>query len=177
VGYLRGLFWIWDQIIMGSSVRTTLEIALASLLISAAIAGAALAQGSAGGSIGNDEKSLSGSRQAPRSVEPEKPARRSKPEAARKSGGGGSGVSKFDGVWLVTAVGCGSTTTSTVVVSGGRVSGGGATGTINASGVGHSVGIYDGVTVTGTSFTSGNRGTGTFRASTGCTGTVTSIRQ
>jgi hypothetical protein len=110
-------------------------------------------------------------------VEPEKPARRSKPEAARKSGGGGSGVSKFDGVWLVTAVGCGTTTTSTVVVSGGRVSGGGATGTINANGVGHSVGIYDGVTVTGTSFTSGNRGTGTFRASTGCTGTVTSIKQ
>jgi hypothetical protein len=163
---------------MESSIRTTLRITLASLLISAATANAALAQsGSAGGSIGNDEKSLSGSRQAPRSVEPEKPARRSKPDAARKSGGGGSGVSKFDGVWLVTAVGCGTTTTSTVVVSGGRVSGGGATGTINASGVGHSVGIYDGVTVTGTSFTSGNRGTGTFRASTGCTGTVTSIRQ
>jgi hypothetical protein len=110
-------------------------------------------------------------------VEPEKPARRSKPEAARRSRGGASGVSKFDGVWLVTAVGCGTTTTSTVVVSGGSVSGGGATGTINANGVGHSVGIYDGVTVTGTSFTSGNRGTGTFRASTGCTGTVTSIKQ
>ena len=171
---------------MKSSTQTTLEIALVSLLISAVMASSALAQsGSAGGSIGNDEKSLSGSRQAPRSVEPEKPARRSKPEAeeprrssSRKSGGGGSGgVSKFDGVWVVTAVGCGSTTTSTVVVSGGRVSGGGATGTISANGVGHSVGIYDGVTVTGTSFTSGRHGTGTFRASTGCTGTVTSVKQ
>ena len=171
---------------MESSAQTTLGITLVSLLISAVMASSALAQsGSAGGSIGNDEKSLSGSRQAPRSVEPEKPARRSKPEAeeprrssSRKSGGGGSGgVSKFDGVWVVTAVGCGSTTTSTVVVSGGRVSGGGATGTISANGVGHSVGIYDGVTVTGTSLTSGRRGTGTFRASTGCTGTVTSIKQ
>ena len=37
--------------------------------------------GSAGGSIGNDEKSLSGSRASPRAAEPEKPARRSKPEA------------------------------------------------------------------------------------------------
>jgi hypothetical protein len=36
----------------------------------------ALAQsGSAGGNIGNDDKSLSGSRQPPRSVEPERPAR------------------------------------------------------------------------------------------------------
>src|SRR3954447_16804195 len=97
------------------------------------MASAALAQsGSAGGSISNDEKSLSGLRQAPRTAEPEKPARRSKPEAARKSGGGGSGVSKFDGVWLVTAVGCGTTTTSTVVVSGGSVSGGGGTRTNKA---------------------------------------------
>ena len=90
---------------MESSVQTTLGITLVSLLISAAIASDALAQsGSAGGSIGNDEKSLSGSRQAPRPVEPEKPARSSKPEAARKSGGGGDGGrGKFDGVWVVTA--------------------------------------------------------------------------
>jgi hypothetical protein len=43
--------------------------------------GLALAQsGSASGSIGNDEKSLSGSREAPRAVESSKPARRAKPE-------------------------------------------------------------------------------------------------
>src|SRR6478735_9068815 len=125
---------------MKHAAERSIKIALLFLLISAAFgSAAALAQsGSAGGSIGNDEKSLSGSRQAPRTVEPEKPARRSKPEAeepqrssSRKNGGGGSGVSKFDGVWVVTAVGCGTTTTSTVVVSGGRVSGGGATGTIS----------------------------------------------
>jgi len=168
---------------MESSAQTTLGITLVSLLISAVMASSALAQsGSAGGSIGNDEKSLSGSRQAPRSVEPEKPARRGKPEAeeprrssSRKSGGGGSG--KFDGAWVVTAVGCGSTTTSTVVVSGGRFSDGVASGTISPNGVSHSVGIYNGVTVTGTSRTSGNRGTGTFRTSDGCTGTLTSTKQ
>ena len=164
---------------MESSVQTTLALTLASLLISAAIASSALAQsGSAGGSIGNEEKSLSGSRQAPRSVEPEKPARRSKSEAARKSGGGADGGrGKFDGVWVVTAAGCGSTTTSTVVVTGGRFSDGVASGTISANGVSHSVGIYNGVTVTGTSRTSGNRGFGTFRTSDGCTGTLTSTKR
>jgi hypothetical protein len=122
--YLHGL-WILDQIIMESSVQTTLGITLVSLLISAAIASAALAQsGSAGGSIGNDEKSLS-------------------------------------------------TTTSTVVVTGGRFSDGVASGTISPNGVSHSVGIYNG----GTSRTSGNRGSGTFRTSDGCTGTLTSTKR
>ena len=164
---------------MESSVQTTIGITLVLLLISAAIASAALAQsGSAGGSIGNDEKSLSGSRQGPSSVEPEKPARRSKSEAAPKSGDSGDGGrGKFDGVWVVTAAGCGSTTTSTVVVTGGRFSDGVASGTISANGVSHSVGIYNGVTVTGTSRTSGNRGFGTFRTSDGCTGTLTSTKR
>src|ERR1700683_1803998 len=67
--------------------------------------GAAFAQsGSAGGSIGNDEKSLSGTR----SAEPERPARRSKPaaeeprrSAPRRSGGvGGGGGGNFDGAWV-----------------------------------------------------------------------------
>ena len=58
---------------MRSSIQRTIGITLVSLLVSAAVASAALAQsGSAGGSIGNDEKSLSGSREAPRSVEPSK---------------------------------------------------------------------------------------------------------
>jgi hypothetical protein len=40
---------------------------------------------SAGGSIGNDEKSLSGPREKPRAVEPSKPARRAKPEAEKRA--------------------------------------------------------------------------------------------
>ena len=119
---------------MESSVQRSIGIALVSLLISAAVASAALAQsGSAGGSIGNDEKSLSGSREAPRAVEPSKPARRAKPEAdeprraSRKSSGGageGGGGGNFDGSWVAVAVGtpCGSST-ERFVISGGRISG------------------------------------------------------
>jgi hypothetical protein len=87
--------------------------------------GTAFAQsGSAGGSIGNDEKSLSGTR----SAEPERPARRSKPEAQeprraaprRSSGGGGGGGGNFDGAWVANSVGtpCGSATQAIVVTSG-----------------------------------------------------------
>jgi hypothetical protein len=88
---------------MKYSAQYSIGIGLPSLLLSVAISGAAVAQsGSAGGSIGNDEKSLSGSREAPRAVEPSKPARRAKSEsdtprrASRKSGSEGGG-SNFDG--------------------------------------------------------------------------------
>jgi hypothetical protein len=93
---------------------------------------AAMAQsGSAGGSIGNEEKSLSGSREAPRAVEPSKPTRRAKPEsdeprrASRKSGGeGAGGGGNFDGTWVSVALGspCGSAT-ERFVISGGTISG------------------------------------------------------
>jgi hypothetical protein len=86
--------------------------------------------GSAGGSIGNDEKSLSGSRETPRATEPSKPARRSKTEteapsrASRKSGGGGNGGGNIDGAWVLTSVGtpCGSSS-DTVVISSGKMVG------------------------------------------------------
>jgi hypothetical protein len=166
---------------MRNAVRGSIWIGLFSLLISMAFGpGLARAQGSAGGSIGNDEKSLSGSRE-PRSVET--PTRRRKPEpeaaeprrAARKSGGGGT--SNFDGVWVVTAVGCGGTNTSTVVVTSGRLIFEGGSGTINAAGVSHSVGNYDGITVTSTGRSSGRSGYGTFTRSDGCSGTLTSTKQ
>jgi len=53
---------------MRDAVRGSTGIALLSLFVSVASGGGvALAQsGSAGGSIGNDEKSLSGSRETPR---------------------------------------------------------------------------------------------------------------
>jgi len=173
---------------MQNNLRRTIKTALLCVSFIAALGtGTAFAQGSAGGSVGNDEKSLSGSREAPRSVE--KPARRSKPKpeadeprrAARRSGGGGGGggggASQFDGVWSVTASGCGGTTTSTAVVSSGRITFEGGSGTINAAGVSHGVGVYNGVTVTSTGRTTGRTGYGTFRTSDGCTGTLTSVKQ
>src|SRR3981081_3877946 len=95
---------------MQNAIRRRIKIALLTAALAGAIApGPVLAQsGSAGGSIGNDEKSLPGTR----SAEPERPARRSKPEAeeprrstSRKSGGGGGGGGNFDGAWVVNSVG------------------------------------------------------------------------
>jgi hypothetical protein len=86
----------------------------------------AFAQGSAGGVIGYDDKSLSGSRPEPLSVEPDLSTHHGKPQDSEprrttsRSGGGGS----FDGAWVVVSVGCGGSTTGAVVVSSGRIIGG-----------------------------------------------------
>jgi hypothetical protein len=108
---------------MKNRFQHVISIGASTVLLSAAFGpGLARAQsGSAGGSIGNDEKSLSGSREAPRAVESPKPARRAKPEsdeprrASRRSGGEGSGAGgggNFDGTWVAVATGtpCGSST-------------------------------------------------------------------
>src|SRR4051794_16150186 len=103
---------------MQNALHRSIRIGLLSMLAAAAFGPVvAFAQGSAGGSIGNDEKSLSGSREAPRSAEPARRSR-SKPEAAEprraaRTGGGSSG--NFDGAWMVTSIGCGGTTTGAVM--------------------------------------------------------------
>jgi hypothetical protein len=139
----------------------------------------AFAQGSAGGSIGNDEKSLSGTREAPRSVEA--PARRSRSEpteprrAAPRSSEGGGG--NFDGAWVVNSVGCGSTTRGAVVVTSGRVIGEGVTGTISPSGAVRTTGNFNGIVVTSSGHVSSRSGSGSFRQSNGCGGTWTASKQ
>jgi hypothetical protein len=166
---------------MPNASRRRIKIALLCMSFIVAIgAGAVFAQsGSAGGSIGNDEKSLSGSREAPRSVDTARPARRSKPEAeeprraARKSGGGGGGGGgNFDGAWVVNSVGtpCGSSTTAIVVTSG-KIIGDGLSGTVSPSGAASSVGNYGSITVISSGHFSSRSGSGTFRRSDGCTGT------
>jgi hypothetical protein len=134
--------------------------------------------GSTGGSIGNDDKSLSGSR----SAEPERPARRSKPDAdePRRSGSqGGGGGSSFDGAWIVVSTGttCPGTSTTAVIVSSGKIIGEGLRGTISPSGAAQSVGHYNGVTVVSSGHASGRSGSGTFRGSDGCSGRWTSTKQ
>lgn len=138
--------------------------------------------GSAGGSIGNDEKSLSGSR-SDRSAEPAAPARRSKPAAneprssSRRSGGGGGGGG-FDGAWVVTSIGCGGSTSGAVVVSSGKVIGQGVTGTVSSSGAVSTFGHGDGgVTFTGSGRLGARSGSGTWRRSDGCGGTWSSAKQ
>ena len=170
--------------IMPNVFQHQLRFALLATVISIAIGStAALAQsGSAGGSIGNDEKSLSGSREQPRSVET--PARRSKPEAdeprraSRKSGGGGGGgAGSFDGAWVVNSIGCGGTSTGAVVVTSGRIIGEGVTGTVSPNGAARSVGNYNGITIISSGHVSGRSGSGTFKRSDGCGGTWTSSKQ
>jgi hypothetical protein len=167
---------------MQKMIRHGIGLALFALLAFAAIANVALAQsGSAGGSIGNDEKSLSGSR----SAEPAAPARRSKPDAneprrstSRRSGGGGD-AGNFDGAWVVVSVGttCSGSSTTAVIVSSGKIIGEGLTGTVNPSGFASSVGNYNGITVISSGHVSGRSGSGTFKRSDGCVGRWTSSKQ
>ncbi|WP_445221843.1 hypothetical protein ACKWRH_19060 [Bradyrhizobium sp. Pa8] len=162
-------------------VRT---IALASLLNLALASSSAFSQsGSAGGSIGNDEKSLSGSRQdsSGRSAEPAAPSRRSKPateerSSPRRSGGGGGGGG-FDGAWAVISIGCGGSTSGAVVVSSGKIIGEGVRGTVSPSGSVSTSGQGQGVTFTSTGRLSGRAGSGTWRRSDGCGGTWSSAKQ
>ena len=175
---------------MQNAVQRSVRIALFSLLLSVAFGtSVSFAQsGSAGGSIGNDEKSLSGSRATPRAVETEKPARRSKPRAepgeprraSRKSGGGGAGGgNNFDGAWIVTGVGvtCQGTSSNAVVVTSGKIIGQTARGTVSPSGVVYGTSSGNGLTMITTGRLSGRSGGGTFRQSDGCTGTWTASKQ
>src|SRR3954454_19821765 len=151
-------------------------IALAFFLSATIAPPSAVAQsGSAGGSIGNDEKSLSGSR-SDRSAEPAPSARRSKPaeeprSSSRRGGGGGGGGGSFDGAWMVVSVGCGGTTSGAVVVSSGKVIGQGVSGTVGPSGAVSTFGQGEGVTYTGAGRLGARSGSGTFRRSDGCGGT------
>lgn len=167
---------------MQNIIRRRINFTLLTVSLAIGIgAGNALAQsGSAGGNIGNDEKSLSGTR----SAEPERPSRRSKPEAEeprrsapRRSGGSGGGGGNFDGAWAVVSVGCGGTSTSAVVVTSGRIIGEGVSGTVGANGSAHSVGNYNGITIISSGRVSGRSGTGTFKRSDGCVGSWTSVKQ
>jgi hypothetical protein len=167
---------------MQNAIRRCLM--LASLVIAIG-PGLALAQsGSSGGSIGNDDKSLSGSREAPRSVESERPARRSKPEAEeprrtdRKSGGGGAG--NFDGGWNFIGVGtnCQGSGSVAAIISGGRVVGQGVSGGVSPNGAYRAVAVgSDGVSLTATGRLSGNGGSGTYIRSDGCAGRWTASKQ
>jgi len=168
---------------MEYTARRPIRIGFLSLVLSVGMTGAALAQsGSAGGSIGNDEKSLSGSREKPRAVESSKPARRAKPEsdeprrASQKSGGGGGG--NFDGSWVAVAVGtpCGSST-ERFVISGGSLSGELSSGSVSPNGATRSGGSVQGLSWTSSGRFSGRGGSGSFVRSDGCTGRWTASKQ
>lgn len=142
------------------------------------------AQGSAGGSIGNDDKAVSGSRPEPRTVE--KPSRRSRSDddeprrSSRKPGGGGGGGGSFDGAWVVNAVGvtCSGTSSNAVVVTSGRIIGNNVTsGRVSPNGSVYATGGSSGLTNVTTGRLSGRSGSGTFVQSDGCKGRWTASKQ
>ena len=164
---------------MQNAVRHS--IALLALLIPLACGSSAshAQSGSAGGSIGNDDKSLSGSRAG----ESSRPARRSQGEAdeprrtSRKGGGGGG--NNFDGAWIVSSVGvtCQGTSSNAVVVTSGKIIGQSARGTVSPDGRVYGTSTGNGLTVITTGRLSGRSGGGTFRQSDGCTGRWTASKQ
>ena len=147
--------------------------------LSIAIPAVAIAQGATGGSLGNDNKSLSGARDEPRATTPMRRERAERREAPRReprrSGGGG-----FDGAWIVTAVGltCSGSSRNAVIVTSGRIMGNNVTsGTVSASGAVNATGGSNGLTNVTTGRLSGRGGGGTFRQSDGCTGRWTASKQ
>jgi hypothetical protein len=168
---------------MRDVVRHSTLVALLALFVSVASGGVLAQSGSIGGSLGNDEKSLSGSREPP--PPPEASARRSKSEAeephgaARKSGGGGSGGNSFDGAWIVSSVGvtCSGTSSNAVVVTSGKIIGQSARGTVSPDGRVYGTSTGNGIRVITVGRLSGRTGGGTFRQSDGCTGRWTAAKQ
>jgi hypothetical protein len=168
---------------MRDVVRHSTLVALLALSVSVASGGVLAQSGSIGGSLGNDEKSLSGSREPP--PPPEASARRSKSEAeeprgaARKGGGGGSGVNSFDGAWIVSSVGvtCSGTSSNAVVVTSGKIIGQSARGTVSPDGRVYGTSTGNGIRVITVGRLSGRTGGGTFRQSDGCTGRWTAAKQ
>lgn len=169
---------------MYNSVSSLIKIALLSACLAILYSPSlTLAQGSAGGSIGNDDKAVSGSRPA-RNVEPSRPAQRSRPAAeprrsSRRSGGGGSG-GNFDGAWSISSrgtYGCSDTFREVIVVTSGKMVGNYGGGTVSANGSLNGSGNYNGIGVTSQGRFSGRGGSGTFTRSDGCTGRWTASKQ
>lgn len=131
------------------------------------------AQGSIGGTIGNTEKSVSGTQDA----EPERPARRSKPApGARQTPAPGDNVAKFDGTWTFVATGCGAGMRQGAI-SGGRISIGNGGGQVSASGAMRvSFTTVSGVTQVAVGRLSGVTGTGTYSRPNGCAGSWTATK-
>ena len=178
--------FVGSQPNMPSVFRYVVKAALLSAtLATVPLPGMARAQsGSAGGSIGNDEKSLSGSREAPRAIEPSTPARRSKPaaeeprRASRKSAAGGNGGGNFDGAWAVASFGtpCGSAA-ETVVITSGRIVGPYSSGQVSPNGPATSFGGAGGITWNSSGHFSARSASGSFRRSDGCIGSWKAAKQ
>jgi hypothetical protein len=141
-------------------------------------AASALAQGSTGGSIGKQDKSISGDQDSgsSRSTSRERP---SKSERSKSRSGGGGGGGNFDGMWNGASFGrtCSDKTAGVVAISGGKMAGDGFSGTVTGGGSVSGVWAGSGLTATVSGRISGRSGSGSFRRSDGCVGTWTLVKQ
>ncbi len=168
---------------MSLYLRFSVGIALISMLAGFSGGLAHAQSGSGGGSISNDNKSLSGSRDAS-PAESSKPARRNSDSdeprrASRKGDGGGGGGNPFDGAWMVYGKGvtCEGSSSNAIIVTSGKIIGQTARGTVSPSGQVNGHANSGGLTIITTGRLSGRSGGGTFRQSDGCSGTWTASKQ
>ena len=165
---------------MQNAIRHGFGVSLLCVSLALVIGPAtALAQsGSAGGSIGNNEKSLSGSRSEP-SSDREVPTPRSR-EAEEPRGSGDAGLRNFDGTWAYTGVGtnCRGSGSGFLVISDGLVSSKNrGIGRVYPDGTYRSASVSDdGVALTATGKMSGNSGSGSYKRADGCNGRWTARR-
>jgi hypothetical protein len=134
--------------------------------------------GGTGGTIGQQEKSISGGDVSAPPARREHGDDRGRSRPARSSGSRGGGGGNYDGAWAVVSVGqpCGSGTT-VVVITGGKIIGNGLTGRVGSNGSAHSVWQGGGITSTASGRLSGHSGSGSFRRSDGCVGRWTAMKQ
>jgi len=165
-----------DMIDTGRTAWTGVVVAASLLLASQALA----QSGSVGGSIGKEDKSVSGSAPAVRNVPAAAPsqaaprarsANRSNSGGGSGSGGGaGGGAASFDGTWTFVGVSSGNCSGSvTLKIVGGRLIGEGVSGTVSANGAINAVGAGNGITAVSTGRLSGTSGSGSYQQSDGCT--------
>lgn len=146
----------------------------------------ALSQSAVGGSIGKQDKSVSGggddsggSRSTSHSRERERPSHSERSSKRERGGGGGGGGGNFDGTWASASAGrtCSDRTSAVVAISGGNMVSDGFTGRVSSSGSVSGVWAGSGLSAKVSGHMSGRSGSGTFTRSDGCVGTWTLSKQ
>jgi hypothetical protein len=138
----------------------------------------AMAQGSAGGAIGNDDKSVSGSRPVPAPST----GRRQHPShsESNRSHRGSNQSRGFDGMWMLTgtSTNCQGSGSGAFTVVGTRVTvAGGGGGRVSSNGAFWASTAVGGVSLTATGHLSSDSGSGSYRRGDGCVGRWTAMRQ
>jgi hypothetical protein len=168
--------WAFGDLLRGAAFAAAAVLCLQ--------ASPALSQGATGGSIGKQDKSISGggdegggSRSTSRERERERPSKSERSSRRERGGGGGGG--NFDGTWASASQGrtCSDRTSAVVAISGGHMVSDGFTGRVSGSGSVSGVWAGSGLSAQVTGHISGRSGSGTFRRSDGCVGSWTLVKQ